>query len=112
MVKTEHGMMVVTWEGLEENGGTKDTGAPVTVGNVQGLTVQALGNFDTDAVVTMEGSNDGVTYAPIGSDTLDASTLWITIAERPLYIRPAITVDGAGDASDIDIIMVGAYTSR
>ena len=107
MVKTEHGYVVVTWEQLEENAGTKDTGAPVVVGPVDGLTVQATGNFDTDAVVQMQGSNNGTDWFSIGSGTLTAAALVRTISERPLYIRPAITVDGAADASDIDIIMVG-----
>ena len=107
MVKTEHGYVVVTWEQLEENASVKDTGAPVVVGPVDGLCVQATGEFDTNAVVTMQGSNDGTNWETIGSGTLTASAKFRTISERPLYIRPAVTVDGAADASDIDIIMVG-----
>ena len=112
MVKTDNGLMVVTWEQLEENGGTMDTGQPVSVGNVDGLTVQALGNFDTDAVVTLQGSNDGTTWAAIGSGTLTAAATFRTVAERPLYIRPAVTTAGAADASDVDVIMVGAIRVR
>ncbi len=108
MVKREDGMVVVTWTGLTEVGGTKDTGGAVVVGNVDGLTVQAIGEFDTDAVVTMQGSNDGAAWYTIGSGTLTAANLFRTISERPLYIRPAITTNGAGDIADIDIIMVGA----
>ena len=112
MVKTDNGMLVVTWEGIEENGGVLDTGAPVTVGNVDGLCVQGVGNFDTDLVVTMQGSNDGVTYFTIGSGTITAAAPFRTISERPLYIRPAATVAGAADASDVDIILVGAIRVR
>ncbi len=112
MVKTADNMLVVTWTTLGEVGGTKDTGGPVTVGNVDGLCVQATGNFDTNAVVTMQGSNDGTNWFTIGSGTLTAANLFRTISERPLYIRPAVTTDGAGDATDVDIIMVGAIRTR
>lgn len=112
MVKTDNGMLVVTWEALGEVGGTKDSGQAVTVGNVEGLIAQGLGNFDTNAVVTMEGSNDGVTWVAIGANTLTASVFFSTIASRPLYIRPNVTTNGAGDAADIDVILVGAIRVR
>ena len=112
MVKTDNGMLVVTWEGLLEVGGVQDTGQGVTVGNVEGLCAQALGNFDTNAVVTLQGSNDGTTWFTIGSGTFTAANLFRTISERPLYIRPAVTTNGAGDATDVDVIMVGAIRVR
>lgn len=107
-VKTDNGMKVWTWVALEENGGVLDTGAPVTVGNVDGLTIQGIGNYDTNLVITIQGSNDGTNWATIGSGTLAASTTFRTISERPLYIRPAVTVAGAADASTVVCIMVGA----
>jgi hypothetical protein len=111
-VTRDDGMVVWTWAALNEVGGTLDTGAPVVPGNVDGLTVQGTGNYDTNAVVTMQGSNDGTNWFAIGSGTLVAATNFRTIAERPLYIRPAVTTVGAGDATAVVVVMVGARTQR
>ena len=108
IVTQSNGACVVTWAALNEVSSTKDTGAPVQLPRyLEGLTVQGIGNYDTNAVVTMQGSNDGVNWDTIGSGTLTASNHFRTIAERPLYIRPAVTVDGAGDATAVVVTMVG-----
>ena len=107
-VTTNNGMKVWTWVALNEVGGVLDTGAPITTGNVDGLTVQGIGNYDTNAVITIQGSNDGTNWATIASGTLVAATTFRTIAERPLYIRPAVTTVGAGDATSVVVIMCGA----
>jgi len=99
----------VTWEGLEENGGVRDSGAPVSINRpVEGFIAQAVGNFDTSVTVQMQGSNDGTNWFSIGAGTLAVATPSRTIDERPLFIRPLIAADGAGDASDVDVIVVGA----
>ena len=107
MEKRDNDMVVVTWEQLNGDASPPgDDGAPVTIGNCDGLTVQAVGSFDTTGVITMQGSNDGTNWGTIGSGTLTASNPFRTIAERPLFIRPVVTT---GDADvDLDVIMVGS----
>ena len=111
VVKREDGMVVVTWAALLEVGGVMDTGQPWVPGDVDNLPifVTGVGNYDTGAVVTLQGSNDGTNWFPIGSGTLVAATNFRTIAERPLFIRPAVTTVGAGDATSVVVVMA---TSR
>ncbi len=99
-----------TWEQLEENGGTKDDGQPVSLPGAYGIVCGATGNFDTNAVVTLQGSNDlthGFTCATVAgaAANLTASVAAVTLASAPRYLRPAVTVDGAGDASDVDVFL-------
>jgi len=117
MQKLENGQLVVTWTGLNETDGVFDSGAPVTVGGVEGLTAQFSGNFDTSVTGLLEGSNDGVVWAPL-KDVAGANIAAITaasalttlplIGSRPLFMRPNLAVAGAGDASSITCILSGS----
>jgi hypothetical protein len=102
-------MVLATWAALNEVGGVLDTGFPWTPGDVTDapLFVQGTGNFDTNAVVTIQGSNDGTNWVPVGAATLTAAVLTTTIASRPRFIRPAVTTAGAGDATAVVVTICG-----
>lgn len=115
MVKTDADQLVITWEGLNETGGTRDTGDWVSLPFVEGLTAHVFGNFDTSVTLTLQGTNDPLKTAvftlfnPAGTAISAFSAAGAAlIGARPLFIRPAITADGAGDASDLDCIIVGS----
>lgn len=99
-----------TWEQLEENGGVLDTGAPVSLAGAHYVHIGATGNFDTNFVVTIQGSNDLTNWFSChdlagNAATLSASVASRTIGAPPRYLRPAGTVVGAGDASDVDVFL-------
>lgn len=99
-----------TWEQLEENGGTKDDGQPVQLPGAFGIVIGATGNFDTNAVVTIQGSNDNTNWFTCHTvagtaANLTASVASVTLSSAPRYLRPAVTVDGAADASDVDVFL-------
>lgn len=99
-----------TWEQLEENGGTLDDGTPVSLPGAVGIVIGATGNFDTNFVVTIQGSNDGTNWFAchtVAGDVanLTASVASVTLASAPRYLRPAGTVVGAADASDVDVFL-------
>ena len=85
-----------------------DTGTAYDVPNwADSLTVQAMGTF-TDAssppatsTLTMQGSNDGSTWATLHAD--DGNDIAFTaagmeiIAELPAYIRPSHSLASGGD---------------
>lgn len=99
-----------TWEQLEENGGTLDTGAAVQLRGALQIHVGATGNFDTNFVVTIQGSNDGTNWFACHDLAGNAATLTASVASRtigspPRFLRPAGTVVGAADASDVDVFL-------
>lgn len=85
---------VFTWSGLL-NG---DTGAPVTWVDFADRCFQVTGTFGVDGSVTIQGSNDGATWATLSDP--QGSALTFTAAkieqalELPRYVRPSVT---AGD---------------
>lgn len=99
-----------TWEAIEENGGTLDTGLPVSLPGAHYVHIGATGNFDTNFVVTIQGSNDGINWFAChdlagNAATLSASVASRTIGAPPRFLRPAGTVVGAADASDVDVFL-------
>lgn len=83
-ITREDGMKVITWGPLASG----DTGAPVIVGNYFNMTVQRTVGAGT---CTMEGSNDGSLFGALGAGLAADGTIK-NFAERPLMIRPNVTV--------------------
>jgi hypothetical protein len=77
-----------------------DVGEPIILARFNDKTVQVSGNFGAGGKVVLEGSIDGVNYAPIKSvfgGTLELTSAQLqTITEVPVYMRPNIT---AGDGT-------------
>lgn len=84
VVTREDGAKVATWADVD-NG---DTGAPILVGNAQHVSIQRTSGAGT---VTMEGSNDGTLFGALGAGVVADGTIK-AIAERPLFLRPNVTV--------------------
>lgn len=103
--KRPDGVVVVLWPAVTE----ADTGAAVDMARHPDRTVQVTGDFTAGGAITMEGSNDGVTYGtlhdPSGSDLVLTDSTPKVIAENPLYIRPRAT---AGAAVSMNVYVVGA----
>lgn len=100
------GKFTVTWEQLEENGGTRDVGAAVVLPPVAGPCVaHSTGNFDTSVEVELQGGNDGTNFTDIGSANMTAAAPLVTVTPQPRFVRPAIVADGAADASDVDVTL-------
>lgn len=81
-------------------GATGDVGAPISLPSYEKKSVQVSGTFG-GATVTLEGSNDGTTYAAL-LDQAGASVAFTAaglkqIVTNARYIRPNIT-GGAGSA--------------
>ena len=85
-----------------------DTGSAYEVPNwATSLTVQALGTWGDDAspidasTLTMQGSNDGTTWATLhaddGNDIAFTAAGMEVIAELPMYIRPSHDKASGGD---------------
>lgn len=87
---------VTTWHDLAVG----DDGTPVQFAQFADRTLQFFGTFGVGGTARVEGSNDGVNWAPLSDtqgNTLDATGPRIKLAvESPAYIRPRIT---AGDGT-------------
>lgn len=60
LVKHPDGTMMATWAAL--TGDTDDVGTPVVFDHCQPLSVQAVGTWGSDGSLSLQCSNDGVTY--------------------------------------------------
>lgn len=113
--------LLATWTGLSGDASPPgDDGQPVRVGGYTHLTFVAQSGggsgFDTNGVITIEGSMDGTNWdelhradiddgsgAPVDLE-LTASVQFGSPTESPLYVRPVVTT---GDADvDLDVLMV------
>ena len=99
------------WEEM----GDADTGIHLASETFSDRSVQALGTFDS-ATVTVQGSNDGTTWATLNDLQGSAATLTaaglIGIAEMTRYIR-VITSGGQG-STDLDVYLhciIPTYTT-
>lgn len=104
----QKGVAVVSWS-LDAN----EAGDPAEITRWHEKCVQIVDDPGT-STVTIEGSNDGVTWAALNSKAMDADSAIPlsaladagihTILENPMYIRP-VTADG--DTNGIGVILVG-----
>lgn len=92
---------VVSWKNLA---GT-DSGTPVSIGEYYDRSVQISGTFG-GATVTIEGSNDGVSYFPLTDpqgNAISKTTGGIEqIMELTRFVRPVVT---GGTGSNINVFM-------
>ena len=109
-VHTEHpgNSHLHVWEALVT--GSLD-GESISIPGASDRCVQVIGTFDT-ATLTMQGSNDGVTWASL-TDFQDADIAFTAagmkiIAEAPLYIRPLVSSVGA--STDLDVYLFSRGT--
>lgn len=100
------GVRVCTWTALAED----EDGDPFFCGDLDQLTMQATGTFDGETG-GVEGSMDGTNWFPL-TDRDSGSAVGLTAAglvsilERPLWVRPTVTLAAAGTV-DIDVIISG-----
>jgi hypothetical protein len=89
---------LVTWTPMTFAG--LDVGAPVQWVEYADRCVQVSGTFGAAGSVTLEGSNDGVTYATLADPQGNALTITAAkleqVLELPRYVRPRVT---AGDGT-------------
>lgn len=99
------GVVVTTWASVTE----ADTGRAVGMARFPDRTVQVTGDFTTSGAITLEGSNDNVTFGTLNDHNGDALVITDSvprlIAENTLYIRPRAT---AGTAVSMTVVIVGA----
>jgi hypothetical protein len=88
--------VVVAWTGLTSG----DDGDPVQFSQYTDKSVQVSGSFGAGGSVRLEGSNNGIDYAPLtdpqGNDINITSPKIKMASEATLYVRPRVT---AGDGS-------------
>lgn len=103
-VDNGNGGVTISWGALDQSKG--DVGEGVFIGDLVDVSVQAKGTGAT--TVSIQGSNDGVNYAPLGAGmtlTMSNGVAPVTnIVARALYIRPS-TPSGNADT----IVTVGGY---
>jgi len=103
-------VQIVKWEGLTTN----DTGQPWGRADFNDKCVQILGDFGTNATVTIQGSNDprvitdpsnAVWFSvtdPQANAIAKTAAAGEQILENPVWIRPSVT---SGTNPDLDIII-------
>jgi len=86
--------MTVTWNLIDDS-----VGLPVEIGSLSDKCIQFTGVFAA-AVVTLEGSNDGVTYVTLTDQNDNNISTTVNkiemVAQNPRYIRPAASAAGDG----------------
>lgn len=101
---------IATWSA----GATGDSGTAVELPEWSDNCVQVTGTFG-GATVTVEGSNDGSTWATLNNAQGTAISLTAAglkqIVERPRYIRPTVT-GGAASAMVVTLVMRRANPMR
>ena len=94
-VATDGSAHMVVWTPLTT---ANADGTRVQVNRYPDKTVQVDGTFGASGKVTIQGSNDGTTWAtlsdPQGSSLVISSAGIKAISENPLYIRPLAEGDG------------------
>lgn len=97
---------LVTWLDLDA---TDATGTPITMAGSTVRSVQIDGTFDS-STVTIEGSNDGVTYFtlndPQGNAISKTSAAFEAIQESPRFLRPKVASAGGSTSINIYLILV------
>jgi len=94
-VSTDGSAFLVVWTPLTS---TNTDGTRVQLNRYPDKTVQVDGTFGAAGQVTIQGSNDGTTWAtlsdPQGNLLVITSAGIKAISENPLYIRPLAAGDG------------------
>lgn len=103
-----HTCVVATWAAMQ-NG---ETGSEIELANFADRSVQVSGAFGVGGVVRIEGSNDGVNYAPLTDpqgNALDFITAKIeAVSEVVRYVRPRVTAGDGSTSLTITMLLKGA----
>lgn len=102
----ESQLSLATWTALA-NGNTGDS---ISCARWSDKTVQVKGTFGAGGSITLQGSNDGSTWATLHNAQGNAITMTAAaielIAENPRFIRPNVT---AGDGTTaLDVLILGS----
>lgn len=104
----QHTCVIATWASMA-NG---DDGEPIELANFADRSVQVTGTFGAGGSVRIEGSNDGVNYAPLTDpqgNNLDILSAKIeAISEVVRYIRPRVTAGDGTTAITVCMLLKGA----
>ena len=99
--------LLIRWDALGQN----EAGSAVELPEYADMTVQVVGTFN-GGTVTIQGSNDGATWATLNDPSSAALTFTSTriegILENPRYIRPSNS-DTA--SMDIDVYLTARRAS-
>lgn len=104
-VSPDNSVIVITWSGLTF--ASTDDGAPISYPAWGEKTFQVSGALGAAGAVTLEGSNDGLTWATLNDKqgvAMVVTALGIkSTQDGPAYIRPRIT---AGDGATTLVVSV------
>lgn len=103
-----HTCVIATWPNMA-NG---DEGSAIELANFADRSVQVTGDFGAGGNVRIEGSLDGVHYAPLTDpqgNNLDFNTAKIeAVTELVRYIRPRVTAGDASTNLTVTMLLKGA----
>lgn len=103
-----HTCVIATWPAMA-NG---DDGRPLELANFADRSVQVTGTFGAGGSVRIEGSIDGVNYAPLTDpqgNALDIMAAKIeAISEVVRYIRPRVTAGDGTTSLTVTMLLKGA----
>lgn len=92
---------------------TTDVGSAESPGRLSDRSVQVKGTFGASPGCTIEGSNDGVTWAtlngPNSSPLVITAASILEILENTLFVRPRI--NGGDGTTSLTVILTAASTA-
>ena len=102
-VNQNSGETTILWSGLLNT----DDGRGSRSGHLSDLSVQAFGTFGAGGTVTIQGSADGTTWAPIGAGLTLTDGQVKSVGSVPAYIRPNIT--GGDGTTNLSVVVTGKF---
>lgn len=103
-----HTCVIATWAAMP----VSEDGQPVELANFADRSVQVFGTFGAGGAVRIEGSNDGVNYAPLTDpqgNALDINTAKIeSIMEIVRWVRPRVITGDGTTAITVTMLLKGA----
>lgn len=103
-----HTCVIATWQAMQ-NG---DDGQPIELANFADRSVQVVGTFGTGGSVRIEGSLDGIHYAPLTDpqgNALDIQAAKIeAISEVVRWIRPRVIAGDGTTSLTVTMLLKGA----
>lgn len=103
-------VIAVSWPTMTFSG--TDVGSALRLAEYADKTFQVFGTLGAGGSVLIEGSNDGVVWAPLsnrqGTAMAFAAIGFNTSQDRPVYVRPRVT---AGDGTTSLTVIVAAHRS-
>ena len=101
----EGGAFLATWSAMA----LTDEGSRVAFAGASDRTVQVVGTFGTGGSVEIEGSNDGINWAPLtdprGNLLIFSGSKIEAVSELTRYLRPRITGGDGTTALTVTLLM-------